>query len=744
MTVAQEIEITPQLLKDHGLTQEEYEKIKGFLKREPTITELGLYSVMWSEHCSYKNSKPLLKHFPTSGERLLVKAGEENAGVVDIGKGWAIAFKVESHNHPSAVEPFQGAATGVGGILRDIFTMGARPLVLMDSLRFGDLKKNSVKRLVRGVVSGIAHYGNCIGIPTIGGELFFDESYDANPLVNVFALGLVQHKRVIRGKAGGLGNPVFYVGATTGRDGIHGATFASEDLTAESEKKRPNVQIGDPFLEKLLMEACLELYELDALVGIQDMGAAGLSCATCETAARGGVGIEIDVNLVPRRETGMTPYEVMLSESQERMLFIAKKGREKEVEAVFKKWDLPIAEIGRVTDDGLVRVKDKGVTVAEVPAKSLTDEAPLYQREEKEPANLKTIHNFDFSTLKEPKDLAASFKKVLGSLNIASKHWVYEQYDHMVRTNTVVLPGSDAAVVYLKEPQVYVAMSMDGNSRYSALNPYRGGMITVAESARNVVCSGATPLAVTDNLNFGNPYRPEVFWQMKQAVIGMAEACRFFNTPVVGGNVSLYNENPKGPIDPTPVVGMVGLIDKKESITSSWFQNQGDWVIALGENKEELGGSEYVKEVFGKKVGNAPEINLALEKKIQDFTLNVIRKGWVASAHDCADGGLLITVAESCFSAKKRLGVSLTLPAAKTRTDAMLFGESQSRIVLSASAKNGEKILQEAKTKGVPAEKIGTVTADTIEVTVNGKKVIEEKTNALFEIWSRSLENKLQ
>ncbi len=745
MAVAEElVQITPELLKEHGLTQEEYDKIKGFLKRDPTITELGIYSVMWSEHCSYKNSRPLLKLFPTSGDRLLVKAGEENAGVIDIGEGWAISFKVESHNHPSAIEPFQGAATGVGGILRDIFTMGARPLALMDSLRFGDMNKKQVKGLLTGVVSGIAHYGNCIGIPTVGGELFFDESYDANPLVNVFCLGIVPHERVMRGAAGGVGNPVFYVGATTGRDGIHGATFASEDLTEESEKKRPNVQIGDPFLEKLLMEACLELYETDALIGIQDMGAAGLTCSTCETAARGGAGIEIDVDLVPRRETGMTPYEVMLSESQERMLFICKQGREEEVIAIFKKWDLEVAQIGFVTDDKMVRVKDKGEIVAEVPALSLTDDAPLYHREDKEPENLKELQSFDFNTLKEPVDVAASFKQVLSSLNIASKRWVYQQYDHMVRTNTVLLPGSDASVVYLKEPKKYVAMSMDGNSRYSLLNPERGGKISVAESGRNVVCSGATPLAVTDNLNFGNPYRPEVFWQMKQAVIGMAEACRVFDTPVVGGNVSLYNENPSGPVDPTPVIGMVGLIENKDFITSSWFQNEGDVVIALGENKEELGGSEYIKEVFNKKVGNAPEIDLAFEKQIQDFTLDVIHNNWVESAHDCADGGLAITLAESCFHPKTKWGVSIELPAAQTRTDALLFGESQSRIVLSASPEKAEKILALAKEKGVPAQKIGTVTQENFEIKVDSKEVITEKTENLFQLWNKSLEEKIK
>ena len=738
------LEMTPQVLKDHGLTPEEYEKIKSFLKREPTITELGIYSVMWSEHCSYKNSKPLLKLFPTTGEKLLVKAGEENAGVIDIGEGWAISFKVESHNHPSAVEPFQGAATGVGGIIRDIFTMGARPLVLMDSLRFGDLHKKQVQGLLTGVVSGIAHYGNCIGIPTVGGELFFDESYDANPLVNVFCLGLVRHDRIMRGKAGGIGNPVYYVGATTGRDGIHGATFASEDLTEESEKKRPNVQIGDPFLEKLLMEACLELYEKDALIGIQDMGAAGLTCSTCETASRGDAGIEIDVDLVPRRETGMTPYEVMLSESQERMLFIAKQGREKEVEEIFKKWDLEVARIGTVTDDGLMRVKDKGVVVAEIPAKSLTDDAPIYQREAKEPAQLKELQAFDFKTLEEPKDFGAALKKVIGSLNMGSKRWVYQQYDHMVRTNTVVTPGADAAVIHVKEADKYVAIAMDGNSRYTSLNPYRGGLIAVAESARNVVCAGGTPLAVTDCLNFGNPYKPEVFWQLKNAVMGLAEACRALGTPVVGGNVSLYNENPKGPIDPTPVVGMVGLIEKKEWITQPWFKEKGDWIIEIGENKEELGASEYVKEVHGLKVGNAPEIDLENEKKIQTMCLDVIQKGWVRSAHDCADGGLVCSVLESSFASEKKWGVSLNLSQPKTRMDAQLFGESQSRIVISASPEKGQKILSLAKEKNIPAQKIGTVTDKDFEVSVNGNVIIKEKTEELFQCWFGALKRELE
>src|SRR5438067_2259037 len=570
--------VTPELVAKHGLTPEEFERIKKILGREPNFTELGIFSVMWSEHCSYKNSRRELKKFPTTGPNILVKAGEENAGVVDIGDGWAIAFKMESHNHPSAIEPFQGAATGVGGIIRDIFTMGARPEFCLNSLRFGPITGHSPnvatnRRLFTGVVSGIAHYGNCIGIPTIGGEIYFDESFEGNPLVNVFCLGVLRHDQLARGAARGVGNPVFYVGAETGRDGLAGAAFASRELTEESKEDRPAVQVGDPFKEKLLLEACLELLARDAVAGIQDRGAAGLTCSTCETASRGGSGIEIDLAKVPKREPGMTPYEILLSESQERMLIIAKRGREDVIRQVFDKWDVPCAEIGRVTDDGMMRVRNNGSIAAEIPAKPLAEEAPLYSREAEKPT---TDHTDKTDLLKElsvqsVKSVVESLRQLLGDPTIASKNWVYRQYDHTVRTGTIVKPGSDAAIFFVRYANKILAATRDCNSLYCALDPREGAKIAVAEAARNLTCSGAKPLAVTDNLNFGNPYKPENFWQLREAVEGAAEACRAFGTPVTGGNVSLYNENPAGVVDPTPTIGMVGLIEREEHVTTQWF-----------------------------------------------------------------------------------------------------------------------------------------------------------------------------
>ncbi|MGZ5023138.1 MAG: phosphoribosylformylglycinamidine synthase subunit PurL, partial [Chthoniobacterales bacterium] len=547
--------------------------------REPNFTELGIFSVMWSEHCSYKNSRRELKKFPTTGPNILVKAGEENAGVVNIGDGWAVAFKIESHNHPSAIEPFQGAATGVGGIIRDIFTMGARPEFCLNSLRFGAITGDSPnvkanRRLFAGVVSGIAHYGNCIGVPTIGGEIYFDESFEGNPLVNVFCLGVLRHEQLARGAASGVGNPVFYVGAETGRDGLAGAAFASRELTEESREDRPAVQVGDPFKEKLLLEACLELLGTDAVAGIQDMGAAGLTCSTCETASRGGTGVEIDLAKVPKRETGMTPYEILLSESQERMLIIAKQGKEEVVRRIFEKWDVPCAEIGRVTGDGMMRVRNNGSVAAEIPAKPLAEEAPLYSREAKK---LTAENAEDAEFLKKISAISAveSLRQLLSDPTIASKNWVYRQYDHMVRTGTVVRPGSDAAVFHVREANKFLAATTDCNSLYCSLDPREGGRIAVAEAARNLTCSGAKPLAVTDNLNFGNPYKPENFWQLRECVEGVAEICRAFNTPVIGGNVSLYNESPAGVVDPTPTVGMVGLIEDEAHITTQWFKNAG-------------------------------------------------------------------------------------------------------------------------------------------------------------------------
>src|SRR3954464_2190430 len=634
MAVATDPGVTPELVAKHGLQADEYERIKKILGREPNFTELGIFSVMWSEHCSYKNSRRELKKFPTTGANILVKAGEENAGVVDIGDGWAVAFKIESHNHPSAIEPFQGAATGVGGIIRDVFTMGARPEFCLNSLRFGpitdadsnsEIRKSKIaanRRLFTGVVSGIAHYGNCIGIPTTGGEIYFDESFEGNPLVNVFCLGVLRHDQLARGAAKGVGNPVFYVGAETGRDGLAGAAFASRELTEESKEDRPAVQVGDPFKEKLLLEACLELLQRDAVAGIQDMGAAGLTCSTCETASRGGSGIEIDLAKVPKREPGMTPYETLLSESQERMLIIAKRGQEHVVRRIFEKWDVPCAEIGKVTDDGMMRVWNNGSLAAEIPAKPLADEAPLYSRD----AEKITAKDAEIAEEEIQKIISASstpsavesLRLLLRDPTIASKNWVYRQYDHMVRTGTIVRPGSDAAVFHVRYANKFLAATSDCNSLYCALDPREGAKIAVAEAARNLTCSGARPLAVTDNLNFGNPYKPENFWQLRESVEGLAEGCREFNTPVTGGNVSLYNQSPAGPIDPTPTVGMVGLIDKEEHITTQFFKAEGDVIILVGEIGDELGGSRFLKVCHGRKAGLPPRLNIEGELAVQN------------------------------------------------------------------------------------------------------------------------------
>ena len=656
--------VTPELVSKHGLTPEEFERIKKILGRDPNFTELGIFSVMWSEHCSYKNSRRELKKFPTSGPNILVKAGEENAGVVDIGDGWAVAFKIESHNHPSAIEPFQGAATGVGGIIRDIFTMGARPEFLLNSLRFGPIKesrksdtgnrKDQIKtnrRLFTGVVSGIAHYGNCIGVPTIGGEIYFDESFEGNPLINVFCLGVLRHEQLARGAASGIGNPVFYVGAETGRDGLAGAAFASRELTEESREDRPAVQVGDPFKEKLLLEACLELLATDAVAGIQDMGAAGLTCSTCETASRGGTGVEIDLAKVPKREPGMTPYEILLSESQERMLIIAKRGREDVVREIFEKWDVPCAEIGRVTDDGMMRVRNNGTLAAEIPAKPLADEAPLYSREAVAPPPTPPIDLASIPAI----DNREALRQLLRDPTIASKNWVYRQYDHMVRTGTVVSPGSDAAVFRVREANKILAATTDCNSLYCRLDPREGGRIAVAEAARNLTCSGATPLAVTDNLNFGNPYKPENFWQLREAVEGLSETCRAFGTPVVGGNVSLYNESPAGVVDPTPTVAMVGLIENERHITTQFFKNAGDAIILVGEIGDEMGATHFLKVCHGRKEGLPPRLDIARELAAQNSVRELIRAGLVRSAHDCSEGGLAVALAECCFNPAGRL-----------------------------------------------------------------------------------------
>ncbi len=738
------VKINLNLIKAHGLTDEEYERIRQILGREPNFTELGIFSVMWSEHCSYKSSKPVLKLFPTQGKHILVKAGEENAGVIDIGDGLAVAFKMESHNHPSAIEPYEGAATGVGGIIRDIFTMGARPIALMDSLRFGPLDNPKSRYLLKGVVEGIAGYGNCIGIPTVGGELFFDPTYEGNPLINVMCLGVVQKDKITKAKAKGIGNPIFYVGSSTGRDGLGGASFASRELNEESYEDRPAVQIGDPFMEKLLLEASLELIDSGVVVGMQDMGAAGLTSSTAETASKGNLGVEIDISLVPRREKGMIPYEIMLSESQERMLVIVKKGREREAKDIFEKWDLHAVKIGEVTPDRMFRVRDKGRIVAEIPAKSLAQDAPVYAREIKEPDYLKEVQSLDISNFSQLKNCNQVLQKLLDSPNIARKAWVYEQYDHMVRTNTIVSPGSDSTIVRIKDTKKALAISCDGNGRYCYLNPYEGGKIAVAEAARNLVCSGAKPLAITNCLNFGTPTDPEVFYQFTQCVEGMAEACRILNTPVTGGNVSFYNENPRTAVDPTPVVGMVGLIDDIDFISTPWFKKERDLILLLGENREELGGSEYLYSIHNLKGGIPPSVDLIKERSIQQTCLDIIKKGLVSSAHDCSEGGLSVALAECCICNTEQMwGAVVELSPFTIRDDALLFGETPSRILLSCSSQNVSRIKKIAEKNKVKCQRIGKVAKNKLVIKKNGKILIDARVDKLSKIWENGLSRHL-
>ncbi len=741
--------VTPEAVQKHGLTPDEYDRIRQILGREPNFTELGIFSVMWSEHCSYKNSRRELRKFPTTGANILVKAGEENAGVVDIGDGWAVAFKIESHNHPSAIEPFQGAATGVGGIIRDIFTMGARPEFLLNSLRFGPITATgredaarraqlaTNRRLFTGVVSGIAHYGNCIGVPTIGGEIYFDESFEGNPLVNVFCLGVLRHEQLARGAASGVGNPVFYVGAETGRDGLAGAAFASRELTEESKEDRPAVQVGDPFKEKLLLEACLELLATDAVAGIQDMGAAGLTCSTCETASRGGTGVEIDLAKVPKREPGMTPYETLLSESQERMLIIAKKGREQVVRDIFEKWDVPCAEIGRVTDDGMMRVRNNGSIAAEIPARPLADEAPLYEREARPPRE--PARPVDPKSVPEIEPVLA-LRQLLRDPTIASKNWVYRQYDHMVRTGTVVRPGSDAAVFHVRAANKYLAATSDCNSLFCALDPREGGRLAVAEAARNLTCSGAKPLAVTDNLNFGNPYKPENFWQLREAVEGISEMCRAFGTPVTGGNVSLYNESPAGVVDPTPTVAMVGLIENEKQITTQWFKEEGDVILLLGDLAGTLDASRYLKVCHDRKEGVVPRLDLERELALQENLRAAIRDGLVRSAHDCSEGGLGVALAECCFAPGKQIGARITLAAGETeRLDTLLFHEAPSRVIVSVASDAADAFLQRFQKAGVPAAKLGLVGGGDLEIAAAGK-TLRWTVADLFSDWYHAIE----
>ncbi|MFI0347540.1 MAG: phosphoribosylformylglycinamidine synthase subunit PurL [Chthoniobacterales bacterium] len=735
--------ITPALVAEHGLTPDEYQKILLILGREPSFEELGVFSVMWSEHCSYKNSRPELRKFPTTGESVLVKAGEENAGVIDIGDGWAVAFKIESHNHPSAVEPFQGAATGVGGIIRDIFTMGARPVFLLDSLRFGSIEGASLeaqtnRRLFAGVVAGIGHYGNCIGVPTIGGEVYFDNSYNGNPLVNAFCLGVLKHEQIARGAAKGVGNPVFYVGAETGRDGLAGAAFASRELTEESKADRPAVQVGDPFREKLLLEACLELLASGCVAGIQDMGAAGLTCSTCETASRGGTGVEIDIDLVPKRAKDLSSYEVLLSESQERMLVIVNKGQEKPVQEIFEKWELPYALIGAVTDDGKMRVRRGEKVVVDVDARALADDAPVYQREA---AAWSAPATLDLMTVKES-DPIAVLPRLLAHPSIASKYWVWRQYDHMVGNGTVVFPGSDAAVFYLREADKFLAATTDCNAIYCHLDPREGAKAAVAEAARNLACSGALPIGVTDNLNFGNPHKPESFFQLRAAVEGISEGCRAFNVPVTGGNVSLYNESPAASIDPTPTIAMVGRIDDRKHITTQAFKAADDVIFLLGDLGDELGGSHYLLVEHGRKEGLPPRVDFEKEKRIHDQLRELIQAGLITSAHDCSEGGLAVTLAECCFAGHQGdqlFGAMLDIGETGLRSDVLLFNESQGRIVFSAASSNAESIEALIKKSGLPLMRFGVVTAKPELTIKTAEKTFSWDIRMLHKAWSEAI-----
>ena len=732
--------IDQQTIEAHGLTADEYQRVLEILGREPNLTELGIFSVMWSEHCSYKSSRLHLRKLPTHGPRVLQGPGE-NAGAVDIGDGLAAVFKIESHNHPSFIEPCQGAATGVGGIIRDIFTMGARPVALLDALRFGSLDDPQTRRIAEGVVAGIAGYGNSIGIPTVGGEVAFDESYAGNPLVNVFCLGIARADALILGRAEGAGNAVYYVGAKTGRDGIHGATMASAEFDEKSEEKRPNVQVGDPFFEKLLLEACLEVMRTDALVGIQDMGAAGLTCSTCEMGARGGSGIEIDVRCVPQRESGMTPYEIMLSESQERMLFIVRPGREAEVERIFEKWDLHAVRIGQVTGDGLLRVRDGDAVVAEIPNRELADEAPLYDRPASPPADLARRQALDLDAL-EPPPPAEAFAALLSSPQIASKRWVYRQYDHMVRTNTVVPAGMGAGVVRVKGAGRALAFAVDGNGRYCYLDPYRGAQLAVAEAARNVACAGAAPIGATNCLNFGNPERPDIMWQLARAIDGIADACRALEIPVTGGNVSLYNETGGEAVHPTPVLGVVGVIEDARRVLGRTFRRAGAAVVLLGDAAPELGGSEYLKRVHGLVRGLPPALDLERERALQRLVAGAAADALIESAHDCAEGGLAVTLAECCFESGG-IGVDAAVPGASAGggigVAAALFGESASRVVVSAAAGREAELLARAAAAGVPAQTIGRTGGERFRAAVDGAAAIDAAVAELERVWERGL-----
>jgi phosphoribosylformylglycinamidine synthase II len=770
--------ITPEVIKDHGITPEEYERIKASLGREPSLTELGIFSVMWSEHCSYKSSRVHLKRLPTRS-KLVVQGPGENAGIIDIGDGWACAFKIESHNHPSFIEPFQGAATGVGGILRDIFTMGARPFAVMDSLRFGPITSGSSNptlfaksaekggppttkgvdqatvhknhSVLEGVVSGIASYGNCFGVPNLGGETKFESCYSGNPLVNAFALGLVRRDQIFYAKAAGEGNPVIYVGAKTGRDGIHGATMASEEFSEGSEQKRPNVQVGDPFLEKLLLEACVEAMHTGAVVGIQDMGAAGLTCSTCEMGARGGVGIEIELDLVPQRETGMNAYEIMLSESQERMLLVAESGREQEVLKVFEKWGLDGVIVGRVTSGGRLRVLEHGKLVADIPNTALTDDAPLYHRPMEPWSAPVSRSKPDSVKWTVASDFTENLKRLLAAPNICSKRWIFEQYDSMVQSNTVEGPGADAGLMRIKGSKRALAMALDGNGRWCWLDPKLGAMHAVAESARNVSCTGATPVAATNCLNFGNPEKPQIMWQFSQVVDGLTEACTALETPITGGNVSLYNETLGEGIYPTPVIGIVGTLENVEdAMTLHFRQPERDVFLLSGlvgsANAEaEFGSSEYAKELIGQIWGVPPALDLKQEAALQKCLRELILSHAIESAHDCSEGGLAVALAEACFvkpkpgAATPYVGAEVDLNSNGVFTEGVFFGETASRVVISCDPKKAEIIQQIAVRWGVRADRIGRTIPDKLEISIDGRQAVSAKVSDLRQVWDTEL-----
>ena len=735
-------QITPELVAEHGLTSEEYDRLVRMLEREPTFTELGIISALWSEHCSYKHSRNLLKTLPTSAPWVLQGPGE-NAGVISIGDGLAVAFKIESHNHPSAVEPYQGAATGVGGILRDVFTMGARPIAMLNSLRFGSLDSARTRYLFSGVVKGIGDYGNCVGIPTVAGEIVFDSAYDGNPLVNAMCVGLMHENQLIRAKAEGVGNPIIAVGARTGRDGIHGASFASEDLSEASDAKRPRVQVGDPFTEKLLLEASLELIRSGHIVAIQDMGAAGLTSSSAEMAERGDVGVTIDVSKVPVRESGMTPYEILLSESQERMLVVAHAGREAEVRTILQKWDLQAEVIGEVIEEPVYRVTEGTRVVAEFPGSRLVTDCPRYSPPAEEDPAIIALRSVDVTAiaeLDEEKNPAWTLRKLLSSPTIASKRWAYQQYDSTVRTNTVVGPGGDAAVLRVRGTSKGIAVKTDCNGRYTYLDPLNGGRIAVAEAARNVACTGARPKAITNCLNFGNPRKPSVYYQLREAIRGMGEACTALSTPVTGGNVSLYNESPRGAVYPTPVIGMVGVLDSIDNVTRSTFENAGDTILLVGETLDEIGGTEYLATIHDTVAGQPPTCDLQAERAAIDGLLEAIESGAISSAHDCSDGGLAVAIAESCIANTDfQLGARVDVThVAGVPLRSLLFGETQGRYVLSSA--NPEVVEEIMQRHGVPLARIGVVAERSQGFTIRcDGRTLESDIDSLSNAWHNAI-----